>query len=163
MFFKKKPPVEFKRWHGIVLCIVVLLGLGSWAYSFYWPTAHVKITTNSSSKSYKVLVADTFRHEFQGLSNRDSLGAYDGMLFVFPTRAQHAMVMRDMRFPLDIVWVDGNAIVHIEQNLKAEPNRPESELTVYGEGFNSTKVLEFSAGFAASHGLAVGNTVQLEP
>lgn len=163
MFFKKKPPTEFKRWHGIALLIVVLLGLGSYAYSFYWPTAKITISNKNISKTYTVLVADTFRHEFQGLSGRNSLGKYDGMLFVFPTRAVHAMVMRDMRFALDIVWVDGDTIVHIEPNLPLEPGKSEAELKVYGEGFNSTKVLEFSAGFTQSNGIMVGDTLVVRP
>ncbi len=156
-----KKPTPFKKWHAVLLGIVLIIGLISWAYSFYWPHATVQFSTDSYTNAYRVLVADTFRHEYEGWSNKDTMGKNDGMLFVFPTRASHIMVMRGMRFPLDIVWIDGDTVVYSAQNVALEPGRNEADLTKYGSPVPSTQVIEFRAGFIAQTGLKVGDKVRI--
>ena len=104
-------------------------------------------------------MAETAQHRFKGLSGRKDLGKYDGMAFIFPQRGQHAMVMRAMLFPLDIVWVDNGEIVDIAPNLAPENGRAEEHLTPYFARSSSTIVLEFSAGFKEKNGLKIGDKV----
>ena len=107
---------------------------------------------------YPVLVADTAGKQFTGLSDRVSLGEYAGMYFNFGNPGVYTMVMRDMLFSLDIVWLNGDKVIEIKQNLEPEPNKKEGELTRY---FNATEpadsVLELSAGTAKAWGLKVGD------
>ncbi len=42
----------------------------------------------------------------QGLSGRDSLPTDYGMLFVFPKSDIYEFWMKDMKFPLDIIWIN---------------------------------------------------------
>src|SRR3989339_1632615 len=92
-----------KRWQGYLLIILILMFLGAKAYSWHWPSGHIQI----NGHNLKVLVARDYGHWVRGLGGRADLGKYDGMLFLFPTTEQHSFVMRDMKFPLDIVWFDG--------------------------------------------------------
>ncbi len=146
-----------KRWHLLFLIGIIIISVGVKLYSLHWPTGLINI----NGQQLRVLVADTDRHLFQGLSNRNSLGDYDGMLFIFNRREQHTMVMRDMRFALDMIWIDGEVIVDIAPELAPEPGRSEAELTPYPGRAPSTMVLEIPSGFVAKHSLKIGDRVSV--
>ena len=80
------------------------------------------------------------------------------MWFVFEQDGLLAFWMKDTLIPLDIVWVDAEgAIITIASNVL-----PES----YPEAFRPSKparfVLELPAGFAASRGIAEGQTIVVQ-
>ena len=52
-----------------------------------------------------VAIADTLEKRTQGLSGRESLSANEGLLFVFSTSGAYGIWMKDMRFPIDIIWI----------------------------------------------------------
>ena len=67
------------------------------------------------SETFHLEVADTDAARVQGLSERDGLAPNSGMLFVFNVDGNWRMVMRQMRFPIDIAWLDANKkIIHIK-------------------------------------------------
>ena len=76
-----------------------------------------RVTAQIGKEEFKLEVADTDATRIQGLSERDSIASGTGMLFVFNTDGNWRMVMRQMRFPIDIAWLDANKkIVHIKHN-----------------------------------------------
>jgi len=147
----------FKTWHLVFIILVALISVGYKIHSSLWTKATVKI----NGQEARVLVADTYNHRLKGWSGRKDMEKYDGMLFVFPDRSQHAMVMRDMRFPLDIVWVDGDKVVDIAPNLPPEPGVAEENLTIYRARAASTLVLELPAGFKDQTGLKIGDKIEI--
>lgn len=55
----------------------------------------------------------------RGLSGRPSLGPNQGMLFIFPKEGFYSIWMKDMLFPIDIIWLDNNGqIVYVIENAK---------------------------------------------
>lgn len=57
----------------------------------------------------------------QGLSGRESLPVDHGMLFVFPAPGQHCLWMKDMQFPIDMIWLDANKkVVTVKENAQPE-------------------------------------------
>lgn len=106
-------------------------------------------------------VADSIRETYVGLGGRDDLDGKDGMLFLLGSRARHGIVMRDMRFPIDIVWLDQGVVVDIAPAVPIEPDTPENELTVYRPRTEATMVIELRAGWTAEHGLEIGDTLRL--
>lgn len=157
MFFKKNNSRQVKRWEWYLLLLMVVLSLGLKIYHARWPKTEVII----SSQKFSVLVANTNKHRFQGWSKKKDMGKYGGMLFVFPSRGQHAMVMRDMNFPLDIVWIDGRTVVDIAPNLQPEPNKTENQLTPYFSRLPANLVLELPAGFLDKNKVKIGDVVQI--
>lgn len=156
MIFPPKEPREFKPWHLVVLAVVVISAIGFRIYSaLRWPVARVAI----GGVEVRLLVADTPSHRFKGWSDRSDMGEWEGMLFVFSDRGEHAMVMRDMRFPLDIVWLDKETIVDIATSVQPEIGKDEAELTRYVARVPSTLVLELPAGFVRDHPLRLGERV----
>jgi uncharacterized membrane protein (UPF0127 family) len=159
MFLKLKEPKEFKRWHVIVIGLVILAAGG---YSIYLrvlppPKTMVKI----GGVVIPVRLANTPALQFKGWSDVPNMGDVQGMLFLFGSKTQHAMVMRDMQFPLDIVWLDGTEIIDFAQRLAPEPGIPENKLTVYYARKPSTMVLELPAGFTEEHGVKVGDHISI--
>ena len=106
---------------------------------------------------FAVEVANTAYARMQGLSGREALAAGHGMLFLFDPPERVSFWMKDMRFPIDIVWISGNQVVGVEAS--ASPNDSPSR-TVYYPPSRVESVLEVPAGSAAQFGISAGSVVQ---
>jgi uncharacterized membrane protein (UPF0127 family) len=64
-------------------------------------------------------VADTEQEREKGLSGRKIMAQNRGILFIFDTeRSDLCFWMKDMHFPIDIIWTDSaKRVVHIVSNL----------------------------------------------
>lgn len=104
-------------------------------------------------------IADTDAARVQGLSDRPSLDADTGMLFIFPSRGIYPFWMKDMHFPLDIIWIDGDRIVDIVTLPPPAPGAllPPSHTPTH----LADQVLEINAGEAKTMGLKIGVRVLL--
>lgn len=160
MFFKgRSSPRHVKRWHWYVLGLILLIAVVAKAYYFWhWPKAIIKF----DQKTITVLVADTPSHRYRGLGGRETLGNYAGMLFRFVERQQHAMVMREMRFPLDIIWLDRGKVIDLASDVPLEPGASESQLVVYRARLPSDMVLELPAGEAVRLGIKIGTAMSID-
>ena len=98
----------------LVLFVLFVVAFGFLKILEYrWPSTEVSL----AGQELKVLVAKTPKHQYRGLGMRDDLGGYDGMLFIFPFSKKAGIVMRDMRFPIDIVWLEQGVVVDIAKNV----------------------------------------------
>jgi hypothetical protein len=103
-----------------------------------------------------VELATTSAEQEQGLSDRNSMPADQGMLFVFSQEAQWGFWMHEMRFPLDIIWFNASRqAVFIEQDL---PPCTPSACLVYTPITNAMFVLEVNAGFVATNSVSLGES-----
>ncbi len=93
----------------------------------------------------------------RGLMFRKSLGPDNGMLFVFRQEDYHGFWMKNMEFPLDIVWIGPDKkIVDIYHNaIPCQDNTCNIILPRYPGVF----VLELNSGFARAYGISVGDKV----
>lgn len=93
-----------------------------------------------------------------GLSGRQSLPEFGGMLFRFDAPGRHGIWMKDMKFPIDIIWLAYGAIVDIEENVPfPAPGTADSLLPIYRPDIDAEYVLEVNAGFAKKYGLTIGD------
>jgi len=103
--------------------------------------------------SHSILIADTPSERTQGLSGRESLAENQAMLFVFDYPDYHKIWMKDMKFPIDVIWLDENKkITHIEENIS-----PETYPATFFPPEKSLYIIEAYAGFAHKNDLQVGN------
>lgn len=137
----------------IILVVILALLLG------------LKVISNRTEEKWKVVmaekvfiveVADTDRLRERGLSGHSPLLENQGMLFVFEKEGKYVFWMKDMLFPIDIIWIDKNFTVnHIETDLSRE---------TYPKFFypkdNILYVLEVLAGQASSSKINIGDTVK---
>jgi len=110
--------------------------------------------------SFHVEIADTLRSRAQGLSGREKLGEQNGMVFVFTIPAKYGFWMKDMRFPLDIVWIRNGKVTGIAENVPA-PEGSNLNLPNYYPPDSVDMVLELNAGAAGKAGLKTGDAAVL--
>lgn len=103
-----------------------------------------------------VEVADTYERHYKGLSGTDKLCGNCGMLFIFGDKQAREFVMRDMNYPLDIIWIDDDKVIKIDEDLPPEGWNPK---TIYSSGIPVNYVLEVNAGFCRKHDITVGKRV----
>ncbi len=122
---------------------------------------NVNPTLKVGDLTLNIISAASDKDQKKGLSGRDSLPINQGMLFVFNNDAPHAIWMKNMRFAIDIFWIDSNKkIIDIARNVPAEPGKSDKDLKVYTPNTNSRYVLETNAGIASMNNITVGDTAQ---
>ncbi|MDR3571865.1 MAG: DUF192 domain-containing protein [Candidatus Pacebacteria bacterium] len=88
-----------------------------------------------------------------GLGNRTSLGADQGMLFIFPDDADHLFWMKDMSFSIDMIWLSADGtVIYIQPDVA-----PNTYPQAFGPDQASRYVLEVPARYAQTHGIKVGD------
>ena len=105
-------------------------------------------------------VANTEEKRIQGLSGRNALGNNQGMLFEFPNRGYHSMWMKQMKFPLDIVWILDDTVVGTSENVP-NPRTDSDKLPVYTPPEAVNVVLEVNAGFSKQHHVSKGTKITI--
>jgi len=115
-----------------------------------------KTTTISiGHKQIKAFVADTAITQEKGLSGRESVASDQAMLFVFGVPAQYGIWMKDMKFPIDIFWLDQSGhIIFIKEDVL-----PSSYPEVFTPKSPALYVLEARAGFATENDLKIGSEI----
>jgi uncharacterized membrane protein (UPF0127 family) len=125
-------------------------------------------TTNKKTKIFvknikiDVDIAETPEEKAKGLSGRQSLKKNEGMLFIFENNTYPIFWMKDMHFPIDIIWIADEKVVHIDRNVPVpEVNTPDSKLPLYKPPVGIDYVLEVNAGFAESHNIKLNDVVNI--
>jgi uncharacterized protein len=107
---------------------------------------------------FKVELAATLEERTRGLSNRVSLPNHWGMVFLFNKPDRYGFWMKEMRFPLDIIWIENNRVVGISENLLPEGVQPKN---IYYPPATADTILEVNAGQARALGITTGDVVKL--
>ena len=148
---------------AVALLVVLVVAAGAVAYDEVRTAGDPDRTTvvvldedGTRLGAVEVRVADTFRERYRGLSGTASLGPDEGMLFVHDEVGDYSYVMRDMAFPIDIVFVDADGTITAIHHAEVE----EPPLTPYrGRG---RWVLEVPYHWTTDHGVTVGDRVRVE-
>ncbi len=135
----------------------VILATAFWLHFFQNDQARAEVRIGG--KSISADVAQTPSSRERGLSGRKNLPEGSGMLFVFGARGRYSFWMKDMFFPIDIVWIGGNSIVDIAPDVP--PPAQGAELRVYEPRESADFVLEVPAGMAMKSGWKIGDTVEI--
>jgi len=102
-------------------------------------------------------VADTADAQRRGLMYRSSLPDGRGMLFIFADDRDHEFWMKNTLIPLDMLFIAGDGrVVGIHADATPLSTAP------IAAGMPSRFVLEVPGGFAARHGIAPGDRVELD-
>jgi uncharacterized protein len=124
-------------------------------------TQRYKTKTITINKSrYSAILADSPVKRAIGLMFRESLPEKSCMLFIFSYPGHHSIWMRNMRFPIDAVWLDDDgAILEMRENLK--PCSSAFNCPQYGPKRRASYLIEFNAGAARKKKMKVGSKVLL--
>ncbi|MUV60672.1 DUF192 domain-containing protein [Halobacterium sp. CBA1126] len=151
-----------------VVCLLVVAGCAGFPGGASTPTAttdagnatqvFVEDEDGTELGNVTVEVADTRDERYTGLSEHESLGPNEGMLFVYDREGSHAYVMRSMDFPIDIVYVGANGRITRIHHAPVEADN--EDLTRYrGVG---KWALEVPYNWTTERGVEVGDRVRIE-
>ena len=121
------------------------------------PAASDSMEWTLPGETITLQIASTSAKEELGLGGRTSLSSTSGMFFVFDTPNTYGFWMKDMEFPLDIIWLDQDFnIVHIEHDLS-----PSTYPQIFYPGSPAKYVIEVNAGTADEFSLKVGQIMNI--
>lgn len=111
-----------------------------------------------------VEIASTPETRSRGLGGHQPLAADEGMLFVFSSPEIQTFWMKDMTFPIDIVWLAGPdthnlRIAGYEENVDPQIGAKDYELKLYPSPEPVQYVLETRAGEMHTIGALPGDPV----
>lgn len=138
----------------LVLITLSLIILKPWASSETPTFSSLEV----NGKTLQIETVTTPWQHYLGLSNRESLCADCGMLFIFASQEPRQFVMRNMHFPLDIIFIKDDTIVKIAKNLEPEGSEPQN---LYSSDSPVDKVLEVNGGYSDTYNLRVGQKIIL--
>jgi uncharacterized membrane protein (UPF0127 family) len=111
-----------------------------------------------NNESIDLIVADDQQEREKGLGDRESMPNDTAMLFVFEQPDIYEFWMKDMKFPLDIVWLNENReVIHIKENAQPD-SYPESFVPPQ----KALYVIELNAGLVSKYGIKVGNILNFK-
>ncbi len=117
----------------------------------------IEIRSSERSAALSAEVVNTEQSRSQGLSGREGLLDGNAMLFAFPARGSYNFWMKDMKFPIDIVWIDSlGAVVHVDKSVS-----PDTYPRSFSAPVEAQFVLETSAGFSDFFEVKAGDVVRV--
>ena len=123
-----------------------------------------KVTVRSSDGEVlgrvTAAIADTHDLRYLGLSDTESLPEDRGMLFVYDEVRDLTYVMREMDFPIDIVYADDEGVITSIHHARAPgPDEDGNDLQYPGRG---QYVLEVNQHWTTERGVEGGDVLEFE-
>jgi len=119
------------------------------------PRAPHTATLHTANKQYNLRVAATAQQQEKGLGDIASMPENSGMLFWFTDDKPRCFWMKDMHFPLDIIWVDAaHRVTHVQPHIS-----PATYPNAFCPPAPARYVIELNSGEAARAGLQRGETL----
>jgi|WetSurMetagenome_2_1015567.scaffolds.fasta_scaffold01269_11 uncharacterized protein len=121
------------------------------------PTSTVTI----DGHSFKVAVATSQQEQEIGLSKTNSISQDQGMIFLFNRPDYYSFWMKNMKFAIDIIYINQDTIVTIKDSVQP-PKNSSDNLIIYTPTEPSDKVLEITAGLSKKYKFRNGDKVKYE-
>lgn len=121
----------------------------------------IKIKINN--EEFNLSVARTDEDRKKGLAKFDSIKENEGMVFIFDTPGNYSFYMKDMKFNIDIVFLnERKEVVSIFKNAKTTDYVNPLQYEAYKPDYPSKYVLEFKEGTIQKIGLKLGDKIDFE-
>ncbi len=142
----------------ILIAVLFFIGRAYFSNSGFNLTPQAKATINNSS--FNLILAKTPKEKEIGLSGKESLPKDQGMLFKFEKTGYYSFWMKNMKFPIDIIFIKNNKIVTIYNEVKPPANN--KELAIYQPLEPADTVLEINSGLSKKYGFKKDMQVNYE-
>lgn len=126
--------------------------------TFFPVTKKTSLTINNHV--IKLTVARTPKEREIGLSETKSISNDEGMIFMFENPGYYSFWMKNMKFPIDIIYINDEEIVYIEKNAQI-PTREENP-TIYTPTELADKVLEIQSGLSDKYNFKKGDKIKYD-
>lgn len=92
-----------------------------------------------------------------GLGGVEHLAPNEGLIMVYDQPDSHSIWMKDMKIPIDVLWInDEGEVIHLEQDM-----RPESYPSIYRSKRPALYVLELSSGAVHRLNIKIGTKLAI--
>jgi len=136
-----------------VLIAGVLLLIGAAAFYMLLPQLQPHTTVHIGDAVFTTRVAKTQDDRDKALGGTYNLRDDQAMLLVYETDGKWAVNMKDMNYPIDIIWLDKDKkVVYIVKNAPPESYPYES----FAPKENARYVLEANAGIVGEKKINIG-------
>lgn len=151
---KKKIKLEPKKKYLLVVLVGLLLLLAS---IFTFLISNQKQYIHIDNNKYTAEIVETEQTRKKGLSGRKSLSWQNAMVFKFDQEGYWNIWMKDMKFPIDVLWVNKEGrVISIEKNLQ-----PSSYPKTFGPNEKSFTVVELPSGTVDKFNITTNSKVNL--
>lgn len=140
--------------------LIVILGIILLLILINFPVTTKDSFVEINGKTFYVDVAKTSDQKQKGLSIYKSLPENKGMIFIFSSEDYYPFWMKDMKFPIDIIYIKDNRIVDIFKNVSPPKNQNE-ELEIVKPQEKANKVLEINANLSDRYNLKKGDLIKI--
>lgn len=108
--------------------------------------------------TFNLYLAQTSQEQSIGLAKFNKIEQNQAMLFLFDKSDNYSFWMKDMKFPIDIIFIQDNKVVDVFNKVPVSPNE---NLPIYTTKTKANKVLEINAGLAKNYGIKIGSEVKI--
>lgn len=109
-----------------------------------------------------VEIADDSEKIARGLMFREGLADDQGMLFIFEEERKYQFWMMNMKFNLDIIWLDADGkVVHIVENAEPCIDAAHTSLCTYNPDEPAKYVLEVNSGFVKERNITENSVMKI--
>ena len=155
---------------SFILAVIILFIFGTFLYkNFTKSPIYSTYCGNYSEKNIlignqniKAIIADDDCKLTLGLSGNNGLKDDQGMFFIFDKEGNYGFWMKDMKFSLDMIWINSSfEVVGIEKNVSPDTynasDKKKSE--IFGESYSARYVFELPAGFSDKNNVKIGDKI----
>lgn len=142
----------------LLVLVAIVVAVASWALSApESPRMRHDREVMINGKVLQLEIANTPAAIVQGLSDRKTMAADEGMLFIMPNVEYQTFWMKDMKFAIDIVFLREGRVVDI-----VTLQRPSiASIPSYQSKAEADMVLELNEGMVKEYKLEIGTKTDL--
>ncbi len=146
----------------VVTLLLMLLFLGGCG-SRPSPQADGTLRLTIDKRVFDLEIAADSESRHRGLSDRQSIPADGGMIFVFPYPNELAFVMRRCVVPIDLIFVDptGRVVNTHQMQVEPDPDAPDTKLKKYTSTWPAQFAIELKGGTLDALTLEPGQRLDL--
>lgn len=111
-----------------------------------------------NNHTFNLEIAKSEKDQEIGLSKYKNISSNFGMLFLFEKEGYYSFWMKNMKFPIDIIFIKNGKIVKIFSDVPF-PKSSNSYLPIYKPDELSDTVLEINAGLSKEYNFQKNDTV----
>lgn len=143
---------------GLITGITVIIFVAVIITSLLLSKRPTQVSVNG--KTFTVTLAKTEKDRQIGLSKTEKIEENQGMLFIFEKADYHRFWMKEMKFSIDIIYINGDRVTTVIDNAK--PPASNGNLEIYEPAEKSDKVLELKAGTAKKYNIKKDTSAKIE-
>ncbi|MDP2649611.1 MAG: DUF192 domain-containing protein [bacterium] len=118
-------------------------------------------TVSINKHAFSVVIAKSAKETEIGLSEKTSLPQDSGMLFIFNNPDYYSFWMKNMKFSIDIIFINKDRVVAVFTDAPI-PKSKDEYLPIYKPDEPADEVLEINAGLSKKYNIKKGDQVKFE-